>query len=182
MSDGRWTPRARPSLTRAPAWTGSKGKATKNSASSAPASAPATPFSPPPFPPRPRAPPLRANFFNFFSLSFADVIWTGLSTRHVRQGMEGHVELEPLRDAWAVIAPASFIDHYARFPKKSLFIYATYDTTFWPRFSQAMLQEIRRRNLEHEVAVLPCGHYTLGRTPFQFLDGYHIGSFLKRSL
>lgn len=125
---------------------------------------------------------LQANVFNLFSLHFADVVWTGLTTRHIRQGMDGQIELERLRASWRAITPLSYVDCYARFPKKSLFIYATYDTTFLPKYSRAMLEEVRLRQLEHEVVVLPCGHYTMGRTPFQILDGYHICSFLLRSL
>jgi len=36
--------------------------------------------------------------------------------------------------------------------------------------------------LDHRVAALPCGHYTMGEAPFKFLDGYHICAFLKRNL
>ena len=125
---------------------------------------------------------LRVNVFNLFSLYFADVVWNGLTTRHIRQGMEGQIELEQLRQAWRAITPQSFVDRYAQRPKKSLFIYTTYDTTFLPEYSKAMLEEMGRRNLEHEVVVLPCGHYTMGQTPFQLFDGYHICSFLKRWL
>jgi hypothetical protein len=32
------------------------------------------------------------------------------------------------------------------------------------------------------VAALPCGHYTMGESPFKFLDGYHICAFLKQNL
>ena len=125
---------------------------------------------------------LQANVFNLFSLYFADAVWTGLTTRHIRQGMEGQIDLERLRAAWKAITPLSYVDCYARYPKKSLFIYAEYDTTFLPQYSRAMLEEVRLRDLEHEAVVLPCGHYTLGRTPFQIMDGYHIASFLLRSL
>ncbi|MBI4463922.1 MAG: abhydrolase domain-containing 18 [Acidobacteria bacterium] len=125
---------------------------------------------------------LQVNVFNLFSLHFADVVWYGLSTRHVGQGLKGNIELEQLRQCWAAITPLSYMDHFARFPKKSLFIYAAYDTTFFPQFAEAMLEAARLRHIEHEVAVLPCGHYTLGRTPFQVLDAYHICSFFKRWL
>ena len=33
-----------------------------------------------------------------------------------------------------------------------------------------------------KVVVLPCGHYTMGESPFKFMDGYHIINFLKRNL
>jgi hypothetical protein len=125
---------------------------------------------------------LQANVFNMFSLYFADVVWTGLSTRHIRQGLEGRIPLEQLRDAWRAISPFSYVDRYARYSKKSLFIYGTYDTTFLPEYSKAMIREVRRRELSHKVVVLPCGHYTLGEAPFKFLDGYHICSFLLKSL
>jgi len=26
--------------------------------------------------------------------------------------------------------------------------------------------------------VLPCGHYTTGETPYKFMDGWYIGSFI----
>ena len=34
----------------------------------------------------------------------------------------------------------------------------------------------------HEVAVLPCGHYSSGYAPFKFLDGYILTQFLRRNL
>ena len=56
---------------------------------------------------------LRVNVFNLFSLHFADVVWTGLTTRHIRQGFEGQIELEQLRACWKAITPASYMDHFA---------------------------------------------------------------------
>ncbi|NWG14502.1 MAG: abhydrolase domain-containing 18 [Acidobacteria bacterium] len=125
---------------------------------------------------------LRANVFNLFALYFADVVWTGLSTRHIRKGMDGRIELEQLREVWRVIAPFTYVDRFARYDKKSLFIYAACDTTFLPEYSLAMLDALRQRKVEHKAVALPCGHYTLGERPFKYLDGYHICSFLLASL
>jgi hypothetical protein len=125
---------------------------------------------------------LRANVFNLFSISFADVVWTGLTTRHIRQGLDGRIGLEQLRVSWEAITPRTYIDRYAAMEKKSLFIYGTCDTTFLPEYSEAMIEEARRRRLAHKVVVLPCGHYTLGKAPFKFVDGYQICAFLLRSL
>ena len=36
------------------------------------------------------------------------------------------------------------------------------------------LAEFDRRGVPHDTAVLPCGHYTTGKAPFKFLDGYYI--------
>jgi len=125
---------------------------------------------------------LRSNVFNHFSLYFADVVWTGLSTRHIREGIDGHISLDQLRDAWKAITPLSYVDRYAQHERKSLFIYGTCDTTFLPEYSEAMIEQVRLRKIPCKVVVLPCGHYTLGETPFKYIDGYHICSFLLKTL
>jgi hypothetical protein len=71
---------------------------------------------------------------------------------------------------------------FAAKAQKSLFIYTSYDTTFPPELSRLVLAKMRELNVDHKVVVLPCGHYTLGETPFKFIDGYHICSFFKRHL
>ena len=104
---------------------------------------------------------------------------SGQSTRHVRQGIERDIDQETLRRAWMAISPISYVDKFARWPKKSLLIYATYDLTFLPVYSHQFLQALARRGLPHRTAVLPCGHYTTAETPFKFLDAYYMASFLR---
>jgi hypothetical protein len=125
---------------------------------------------------------LRVNVFNLFSHYFADVVWTGLSTRHIREGFEGHIDLDQLRLCWSAISPSSYIDRFAENEKQALFIYGTCDTTFLPKFSELMIREVRRRKISHKAVALPCGHYTLGESPFKFIVAYNIGSFLRKSL
>ncbi len=125
---------------------------------------------------------LRVNVFNHCSTYFADVVWEGLSTQHIRQSLESAVTIEELREAWKAISPPHYIDRYATLGKKTLFIYARYDTTFPVRFSEQVVEKARELAFDHKVVVLPCGHYTMGETPFKFMDGYHICSFLKRNL
>ncbi len=123
-------------------------------------------------------PRLKVNVFNHASTYFADVVWTGQSTRHIRAGIERDIDLDRLRKAWLAISPASYFDKFAAYPKKSLLVYATYDLTFPPELSREIITAFRQRNLDHRVAVLPCGHYTSGETPFKFLDAWHIARFL----
>ena len=125
---------------------------------------------------------LAVNVFNHCSSYVADVVWTGLSTQHIRQGMEGHIGLDGLREVWMAISPANYMEKFSRKKKKSKFIYTTYDTTFLPQFSRETVARIEQHGIDHEVAVLPCGHYTMGESPFKFVDGYHICSFLKKWL
>jgi hypothetical protein len=125
---------------------------------------------------------LEVNVFNHCSSYVADVVWTGLSTQHIRKGMEGEIDLDRLRECWMAISPVNYMEKFAAKRKKSKFIYTSYDTTFLPEFSEQTVRTVREHGIDHEVVVLPCGHYTMGESPFKFVDGYHICSFLKRWL
>ncbi len=127
-------------------------------------------------------PRIRVNVFNHCSSYFADVVWTGLSTQHIRQGIESEIELQSLREVWNAISPYHYMDRFSRWPKKSKFIYTKYDTTFLPEYSRDIVRRIREHGIDNDVVVLPCGHYTLGEAPYKFLDGYHIFTFLRKWL
>lgn len=125
-------------------------------------------------------PLVRAQALNHVSPYFADVVWRGVSTSHVREGLEGHIDLDTLRDLWRPISPWSYLER-AR-DKKTLLVYAKYDLTFPVDLSRHLVDEFRRRGIPTQVAVLPCGHYSTGEAPFKFLDAYYLGSFLRRNL
>lgn len=125
-------------------------------------------------------PRVTAAALNHISPHFADVVWDGLSTRHVRQGLDGHVDLATLRRIWAPISPQPYMERIRGV--KTLLVYARYDLTFPLRLSQSFVREFRQRGIPHQLAVLPCGHYSTGRTPFKYLDGYWLTRFLVRAL
>lgn len=124
----------------------------------------------------------RAAVFNHVSAWFGDVVWTGVSCRHIRQALEGHVTQEGLRRYWAPISPASYMDRLAGRDLRTLLIWADRDTTFLPEYSQLALRGFRERRIPHSEVRLPCGHYTLGKFPFNWLDGIAMTRFLRRSL
>jgi len=125
-------------------------------------------------------PLVRAQALNHVSPFFADVVWRGLSTAHVRAGLEGHVELEALRELWRPISPWSYLER-AR-GRKTLLVYAKYDLTFPVDLSRKLIDEFARLDIPTEVAVLPCGHYSTGEAPYKFLDAYYLIRFLRRNL
>lgn len=125
-------------------------------------------------------PLVRTQALNHVSPYFGDVVWRGLSTEHVRRGLDGHVDLAALRDLWRPISPWSYLDRVH--DKQTLLVYARYDLTFPVDLSRLLVDEWRRRDPRLKVATLPCGHYTTGEAPFKFLDGYHLGNFLGRNL
>ena len=127
-------------------------------------------------------PRLRTCVFNHASTYFADVVWTGQSTRHIRAGIEHEMDLERLRKVWLAISPMSYFEKFQRYPRKSLVIYASYDLTFLPEFSRQIVDEFRRRNLDFKSSVLPCGHYSCGEAPYKYLDAWHMARFLDQWL
>jgi dienelactone hydrolase len=124
-------------------------------------------------------PRIRVAAFNHASTYVADVVWHGQSTRHIRQGIEQQIDLDRLRQAWLAVSPMSYFKQFSRWPRKSLIIYAKYDLTFLPELSRQVVEEFERHLLEHKVAVLPCGHYTMGETPYKYMDGWQLASFLR---
>jgi dienelactone hydrolase len=125
-------------------------------------------------------PLIRAQALNHVSPWFADVVWRGLSTRHVREGLDGHIELEQLRSAWRPISPFVYLDQVRN--TRTLLVYAKYDLTFPVDLSRDLVAEFQKRALPHQVSVLGCGHYSSGKAPFKFVDGYLLTNFLVRNL
>lgn len=130
---------------------------------------------------------LRVNAFNHASTSFGDVVWAGQSTRHIRAGLEeAGLTQQRLRALWSAISPVSFYDRIgspeadgAR--KKVLVVYADYDLTFPREYSLEVVEAFKRIGLNYRPRVLPCGHYTTGETPYKFIDGWYLGSFVWRA-
>jgi dienelactone hydrolase len=125
-------------------------------------------------------PLINVEALNHISPYFADVVWRGLSTRHVREGMDGHIELDLLRSIWQPISPRGYLERLRN--RKTLLVYARYDLTFPVDLSEDLVQAFKDLGIPHEVAVLRCGHYSTGKAPFKFVDGYILTRFLRKAL
>jgi hypothetical protein len=130
---------------------------------------------------------IRVNAFNHASTAFGDVVWAGQSTRHIRQALEdANLSQDRIRALYSAISPVSYYDRMASdevdgMRKKILLIYADYDLTFPKEYSLQVVDAFKRVGLNFEKRVLPCGHYTTGETPFQYMDGWYMGSFVYRA-
>lgn len=121
--------------------------------------------------------------FNHVSGYFADVVWHGLSTEHVRAGFGDALTLDELREYWLPISPTPFIKRLLKMRERPVrFIAARYDLTFPLNLSRDVIAEARRHIVPLDVAWLPCGHYTSGETPWKYLDGWKIASFFRKHL
>jgi hypothetical protein len=125
-------------------------------------------------------PLVKVQALNHISPYFADVVWRGLSTRHVREGLDGHIDLERLRALWAPISPQLFLERVRG--RRTLLVYARYDLTFPVDLSENLVQSFRDSAIPHDVTRLRCGHYSIGKAPFKYVDGWVLTRFLKRAL
>lgn len=121
--------------------------------------------------------------FNHVSGYFADVVWRGLSTEHVRAGIGDTLSLDELREYWLPISPIPFVPRLLKMRERPMrFIAARYDLTFPVDLSRDVIAEVRRHNIPLDVTWLPCGHYTIGETPWKYLDGWKIASYFRKHL
>lgn len=125
-------------------------------------------------------PLIKAAALNHISPYFADVVWDGLSTMHVRETLEGNVTLDELRRMWLPISPLPYLERVRG--RSVLLVYALYDLTFPVALSRQLVSAFRAHEIDHQLLVLPCGHYSTGVTPFKWLDGITLCRFLSRTL
>ena len=125
---------------------------------------------------------LQVNAFNHASTAFGDVVWTGQSTRHIRKAFEdAGMTQARLQQLWGSISPIYYMERFAATPKKVLVVHATYDLTFLREYSLEVLRHFSELGIDYVSKILPCGHYTTGETPYKFMDGWYLGSFVYQA-
>src|SRR5712691_820805 len=105
-----------------------------------------------------------------------------MTTMHVWESVRTKLSPEELRRFWSPISPFPYVERGMGKGKRCLMVSARYDPTFWPEFSQVMLETLRGSAVEHEALVLPCGHYSLEIPPFSYAAALWLGTFLFQSL
>src|ERR1700761_1799397 len=120
--------------------------------------------------------------FNHASTWFGDVVWTGQSTRHIRASFEqAGLTRDQVREIFSIVSPMSYMERFAANPRRVLVVHATYDLTFPLKYSLDVLTNFDALKIDYVSKVLPCGHYTTGETPYKYLDGWYLGSFIYQS-
>jgi len=128
-------------------------------------------------------PAINVGIFNHVSGYFADVVWEGISTQHVRAGIETDLTLEELREFWTPISPVPFIPRLLEMkPRPMRFIAARYDLTFPVNLSHKVINEVRSLGIDVDVVWLPCGHYTTAELPWKAIDAWKIATFFRKHL
>jgi dienelactone hydrolase len=128
-------------------------------------------------------PEINVGVFNHVSGYVADVVWQGISTQHVRQGIETNLTVEELREFWKPISPVPFIPRLLEMkPRPMRFIAAKYDLTFPVDLSREVIAEVKGLGIDLDVVWLPCGHYTTAELPWKAIDAWKIATFFRKHL
>ena len=121
--------------------------------------------------------------FNHVSGYFADVVWKGISTHHVKESLEPHVTLDELREFWNPVSPMPFIPRLLEMQRRPMrFIAARYDLTFPLDLTRDTIAEAERHRLPLDVVWLSCGHYTMAAMPWKAIDAWKIATFMRKHL
>ena len=128
-------------------------------------------------------PAIDVGVFNHVSGYVADVVWQGISTQHVREGIETDLTVDELREFWKPISPVPFIPRLLNMKQRPIrFIAARYDLTFPLDLSRQVIAEVRSRGIDLDVVWLPCGHYTTAELPWKAIDAWKIATFFRKHL
>jgi dienelactone hydrolase len=128
-------------------------------------------------------PAIDVGVFNHVSGYVADVVWQGISTQHVRKGIETELTVEELREFWKPISPVPFIPRLLGMrPRPMRFIAAKYDLTFPVDLSRKVIAEVKSLGIDLDVVWLPCGHYTTAELPWKAIDAWKIATFMRKHL
>jgi len=128
-------------------------------------------------------PAIDVGVFNHVSGYVADVVWQGISTQHVRAGIETDLTVDELREFWTPISPVPFIPRLRDMKQRPMrFIAARYDLTFPIDLTHQIIDEVRRHGIDLDLVWLPCGHYTTAEMPWKALDAWKIATFFRKHL
>jgi hypothetical protein len=92
---------------------------------------------------------------------FADVVWTGSATRHVRLSLERAFTREDVRAAWSIISPASYAARLSARLDRLLIVSGELDSVFLPELTRHYVERLRSLGLRPTWIRYGCGHYTL---------------------
>lgn len=113
---------------------------------------------------------------------FAEVMWTGSATRHVRAALERDFTLDEVKAAWRIISPQSHIEALAGRIREPLIVSAALDTVFLPELTRDYVDRLGTCGLRPRWKLYGCGHYTLGLLPYALRAAYDVIAYLRRTL
>lgn len=111
--------------------------------------------------------------------SLADMVWTGRATRHIRAGLEGHIDQAQLGRAWSPLDLENYTDRMARPDLELQIVLARRDTVVLPDLSKRLTAKLQLAGARADVLELNCGHYSLSLPPYILRTGFRASRLLN---
>jgi pimeloyl-ACP methyl ester carboxylesterase len=112
---------------------------------------------------------------------FAEVVWTGRATRHIRRALETEINLDQLSSVWSIISTGTFAKELSRSDHSTLFISGTRDTVVKPYLTQRFIDQLQSHHAKVRWIRLGCGHYSLALPPFNVVTFARLMYFFRSS-
>jgi hypothetical protein len=109
---------------------------------------------------------VRATALLLMADDFAEVVWTGAATRHVRQSLEPRFSFDQVQRAWSIISPATFAPSLAQRLSEVMIVSGALDRVFLPNLTLRYVDRLRALDMTPKWKAMSCGHYTLALLPF----------------
>ena len=82
--------------------------------------------------------------------NFAEAVWTGLATKHIRKSLNGFTDLVHLKRFWAGISPDTYIPSLSNNDTKVLMITGRYDPIFLPHLAEETAEHYIQNSVEYK--------------------------------
>jgi hypothetical protein len=111
---------------------------------------------------------------------FAEVVWTGRATRHIRAAFAADTTLEPIRNIWSIISTEAYVNQISKMQHRCLVISGNRDRVVLPYLTQRFIDKLRNAGVIYSWHEFGCGHYSLGRFPFNLMTFLMLMRFFRR--
>lgn len=110
---------------------------------------------------------------------FAETVWTGRATCHIRKEIEAHISLDQLREIWSIISPSHFVSRYLARSGRLMIVSGSRDEVVRYEVARSFVEALRAAGMKVRWKVLPCGHYSLAMKAFAIVTLAAVGRFLR---
>ncbi len=111
---------------------------------------------------------------------FAETVWFGRATAHIRKAMGEGISLDQLRRIWAIISPINFVSRWGGGAGRLMLVSGSEDKVVLFDQTTRYIAALRGANVDVKWRVLPCGHYTLATMPFSVIALIYVLRHLLR--
>jgi pimeloyl-ACP methyl ester carboxylesterase len=113
---------------------------------------------------------------------FAEVVWTGSATTHVKASLLRRFTFEEVQAAWAIVSPATYAKRLSERLDHVLIISGRRDMVFVPASTRRYVERLSASGLSPKWVQLGCGHYTLRLFPYSAITAARTITFLRGAL